>query len=83
MVLKCFSKELFDLGMLYMNYVKLDCTQIEGLFHSVYFYCGFDSNMKRQGQSQYFTRSMQKEKNELKRAKRKEANLFSIKLRDH
>ena len=64
--------------MLYMNYVKLDCTQIEGLFHSVYFYCGFDSNMKRQGQSQYFRRSMQKEKNELKRAKRSQLIFYKV-----
>ena len=40
----------------------LDCTQIEGLFDSVYvFYCSFDFNMKQQGQIQCL-RNMQREK---------------------
>ena len=57
----------------------LDCTQIEGLFDSVYvFYCSFDFNMKQQGQSQCLRNMRREKRTDIVRNEK-----VFIKLRDH
>ena len=58
----------------------LDCTQIEGLFDSVYFfYCSFDFNMKQQGQSQYLKHAKREKHRNRKEMKKCLSSCVTIK----